>query len=516
MGFFVRGLMTDATSALATKPSCGVAATSNLTLSGEQTIDSQLTNGTLVLCSAQSSGSENGPWISGAGTWTRPAWYATGNTVQSFQFITTHVRLGTIYAGSVWRCTTSGTIIIGTTATVWTVVAERLNSSTVGGNAINVGNLDGVLGANTPAAGTVTNLTLSGSGRIIAADFSNGTLTSRAYLQTSTVNGVSNIGALPNGTGTASDFIAFNNATPTNAGYAWLAATSTGMTVNSAAAGSGTVLPLSLQTNSLDRFIVRPSSSTAQTTAGQGIQFPTATWTDSSSSGTVANTAVFAIAAQTLAAGSATTYSRAATWYVAGVPIAGTNVTSAQGRSIYAADIAELSRSVSGSVATALILTNVQTAVNSGIALDFCLSTNVGTATARVASIRTNRAVGGDSDIIFSAFSNSALVERVRIRDDGRTTFTGGAIVLATAGMGLELKSGTGARAGNATLVGGTVTVSNTTVTANTLVHLTRKTSGGTIGTAITYTLSAGTSFTITSDNILDTSVFTFMLVELN
>jgi hypothetical protein len=88
--------------------------------------------------------------------------------------------------------------------------------------------------------------------------------------------------------------------------------------------------------------------------------------------------------------------------------------------------------------------------------------------------------------------------------------------VSTIAGKGIQLQSGTNTRAGNATLVGGTVTVANTTVTANTLVMLTRKTSGGTIGTSITYTLSAGSGFTITSDNILDTSTFTYLLIELN
>lgn len=78
----------------------------------------------------------------------------------------------------------------------------------------------------------------------------------------------------------------------------------------------------------------------------------------------------------------------------------------------------------------------------------------------------------------------------------------------------LTVASGTNQRAGNTTLVGGTVTVSNTTVTANTIVLLTRKTSGGTIGTAITYTVSAATSFTVNSDNILDTSTFSYFLAE--
>lgn len=82
-----------------------------------------------------------------------------------------------------------------------------------------------------------------------------------------------------------------------------------------------------------------------------------------------------------------------------------------------------------------------------------------------------------------------------------------------TAGL-FSVTSGANQRAGNAVLVGGTVTVANTTVTANTIVMLTRKTSGGTIGTAITYTVIAATSFTITSDSVLDTSTFSYFLIE--
>lgn len=81
-------------------------------------------------------------------------------------------------------------------------------------------------------------------------------------------------------------------------------------------------------------------------------------------------------------------------------------------------------------------------------------------------------------------------------------------------GSPLAIPSGSNQRAGNATLVGGTLTVLNTTVTANTLIFLTRKTTGGTIGFAVTYTVIAATSFTITSDNVLDTSTYSYILVE--
>lgn len=78
----------------------------------------------------------------------------------------------------------------------------------------------------------------------------------------------------------------------------------------------------------------------------------------------------------------------------------------------------------------------------------------------------------------------------------------------------IAFPSGSNQRAGNLTLVTGTKTIANTTVTANTIIMLTRKTSGGTLGNAITYTLSAGTSFTVNSDSALDTSTFSYLLVE--
>lgn len=70
-------------------------------------------------------------------------------------------------------------------------------------------------------------------------------------------------------------------------------------------------------------------------------------------------------------------------------------------------------------------------------------------------------------------------------------------------------------RIGNVALIGGTITVTNSTVTANSAVLLTRKTAGGTIGMSVTYTLNAGVGFTMTSDNVLDTSTYTWRLEEI-
>lgn len=77
------------------------------------------------------------------------------------------------------------------------------------------------------------------------------------------------------------------------------------------------------------------------------------------------------------------------------------------------------------------------------------------------------------------------------------------------AGRGIVHAAGAGAIVGRATLVAGTVTILIPTVDANTEVFLTRRTAGGTIGN-LTYTVAAGASITINSDNVLDTSVVSY------
>jgi len=88
-----------------------------------------------------------------------------------------------------------------------------------------------------------------------------------------------------------------------------------------------------------------------------------------------------------------------------------------------------------------------------------------------------------------------------------------GSVYFAYPTTGLIMKSGTGARAGTATLVAGTVTVTNTSVSASTRIFLTVRTTGGTLGT-LSYTLSAGASFTINSSSASDTSTVTYFLIE--
>lgn len=88
-----------------------------------------------------------------------------------------------------------------------------------------------------------------------------------------------------------------------------------------------------------------------------------------------------------------------------------------------------------------------------------------------------------------------------------------GDIQINRLGKGLKLKEGSNARLGQATLVGGTVTVSNTSVTSSTRIFTTRATTGGTAG-HLSYTISAGVSFTINSSSGTDTSVINYLLIE--
>lgn len=122
------GTVTDTKASLAVKPAVTVVATTNQALTGTPTIDGQTTAaGSIILLTAQTTGSQNGPWVAAAGAWSRPTWYPSGGTTQSFQFITTLVRLGTIYQGSIWRQTTAAPVTIDTTSTTWVVTPTSGN-----------------------------------------------------------------------------------------------------------------------------------------------------------------------------------------------------------------------------------------------------------------------------------------------------------------------------------------------------------------------------------------------------
>jgi len=118
---------------------------------------------------------------------------------------------------------------------------------------------------------------------------------------------------------------AVNEFTITNAatgGSPTLSATGTDTNIDLAIVpkGSGQV-----ETNNLK--ITGGGSFPAWTTNGIGFSAAAATYTDTTSSGTVASAGVYAFGQPTIAASSSTTITDGATWYIAGGPANGTNTT---------------------------------------------------------------------------------------------------------------------------------------------------------------------------------------------
>lgn len=68
-------------------------------------------------------------------------------------------------------------------------------------------------------------------------------------------------------------------------------------------------------------------------------------------------------------------------------------------------------------------------------------------------------------------------------------------------------------RSGTTTLVAGTVTIADAHITANSIIRLNRQAAGGTLG-ELSVALTAGTSFTINSNNAADTSTIYYEIVS--
>lgn len=93
----------------------------------------------------------------------------------------------------------------------------------------------------------------------------------------------------------------------------------------------------------------------------------------------------------------------------------------------------------------------------------------------------------------------------------------GANLKLSTAGNGLYVKEGSNATMGTATLSAGTIVVSTTKVTANSRIFLT--VNGGTVtnvGAPYISARTAGTSFTISSTNVIDASNVAWIIIEPN
>jgi len=93
------------------------------------------------------------------------------------------------------------------------------------------------------------NLVFNSTAQRLTADMSNGTVSNRFAFQTSTTNGNTQVNAIPNGTSTTAQFIAYNNADSNNASSIQIAALSTATRLLSGQTGTGTYLPLTFFTS---------------------------------------------------------------------------------------------------------------------------------------------------------------------------------------------------------------------------------------------------------------------------
>jgi len=107
---------------------------------------------------------------------------------------------------------------------------------------------------------TSGNLTFTGTGNRITGDFSNATVANRVLFQTSTTNGNTALGVIPNGTATIAGIDLFSNSTdPANSSYASLQSRSTESRFQSAITGTGSYLPMTFYTGGSERMRIDTS-----------------------------------------------------------------------------------------------------------------------------------------------------------------------------------------------------------------------------------------------------------------
>lgn len=113
---WVLGQVQAAAAGIVSKPAVQVIATTNLALSGLQTIDGYTTLANdRVLVTGQTTASQNGVYNVSAGAWARTT--VDGSAPGEIEpGATWFIIFGTVNASTQWRCSNTGTVTIGTTA----------------------------------------------------------------------------------------------------------------------------------------------------------------------------------------------------------------------------------------------------------------------------------------------------------------------------------------------------------------------------------------------------------------
>ncbi|MEN9362167.1 MAG: hypothetical protein RL095_3702, partial [Verrucomicrobiota bacterium] len=141
------------------------------TLSGAQTVDGYTTtSGEIVNCTAQTTTSQNGPWITSSGAWTRPAWWANGSVQK------TGISFRASGKGSNWSSQRGQEVFVtnATDITVGTTGVTFSQPVTAEANSLSLGKW---WGAASQAISFYANGGTTARASITAASGANGTLT---------------------------------------------------------------------------------------------------------------------------------------------------------------------------------------------------------------------------------------------------------------------------------------------------------------------------------------------------
>lgn len=128
------------------------------------------------------------------------------------------------------------------------------------------------------------NWSFSGVGARISGDFSHATHATRLQFQTTTVNGNTLVGSIPNGTSQVAGYNAYNSSDPNNASIASFQANNAEIRISAAVTGTGSYLPMVFYNGGVERVRITPNGDTrayytnnATLAAGNSVAFNPAT-----------------------------------------------------------------------------------------------------------------------------------------------------------------------------------------------------------------------------------------------
>jgi len=148
----------------------------------------------------------------------------------------------------------------GVTAGTYTKVTVDAKGRVTTGNTLSYSDLPSYSG----------NLVFTGTGNRILGDFSNATAASRVAFQSSTTNGDTKVGAIPNGTSTRSDLILHNSTDLANSSFLDIFCSDTQYAFSGNKAGTGTYLPMTFYTGGSERVRIDTSGNVGIGTSSPG------------------------------------------------------------------------------------------------------------------------------------------------------------------------------------------------------------------------------------------------------